>query len=361
VEVSALGFGAMRLPEKNGRVDREPAIAMLRRGFELGINYFDTAPYYHNGESEEVLGEALAGIRDKVSVSTKCPMEVGPDKWLFMLEQSLRRLRTDRIDFYHCWGINRESFTSNIEGERGFLTAVGKARTDGTIRHLSFSFHDNPQSLIRIIDAGIFETMLVQYNLLDRANEGGIAHARSRGLGVAVMGPVGGGRLGPPAPAIQRLVPGGVRSTAEMALRFVFYNPNIDVALSGMSSMAQVEENVALAANGSALDREELARVIVMMEENRRLADLYCTGCNYCKPCPQEIDIPEIFKIYNYYRLYGIEDAARGLYAALAPDGPPWSRSAKADACEACGQCESKCPQALPIIERLREAHAALG
>jgi len=351
----------MRLPEKNGKVDREKAVALLRRGYELGINLFDSAPYYHNGESEVVLGEALVGIRDNVCVSTKCPMEVGPSRWLSMLEQSLRRLRTDHIDFYHCWGIGWDSFAGNVQGEGRFLSEIRKAKEEGTVRHLSFSFHDGAQNLSRIVDAGVFETMLVQYNLLDRSNEQGIAHAHAQGLGVAVMGPVGGGRLGPPAPAIQKLVSSTVKSTAETALRFVFANPNVDVALSGMSAIQQVEENAALASLGAELSEAELGRVNAMAEENKRLADLYCTGCNYCMPCPHGINVPEIFKIYNYHRLYGIEEAARGLYAALAPDGPPWSRSAKADTCQECGECESKCPQHLPIMERLKEAHAVLG
>jgi predicted aldo/keto reductase-like oxidoreductase len=138
-------------------------------------------------------------------------------------------------------------------------------------------------------------------------------------------------------------------------------SPNINIALSGMSAMAQVEENAALASRGDALTAEEHAQVQAMMEENHRLADLYCTGCNYCQPCPQGISIPEIFKIYNYHRVYGIEEAAKSMYTALSPDGPPWSKSAKADQCAECGACESKCPQHLPIIERLKEAHKIMG
>lgn len=360
VRVSVLGFGAMRLPMRADRVDREAALPLLRRGYDLGINYFDTAPYYCHNESEETLGEALADVRDRVYLSTKNPLEGEADNWRRLLEQSLARLRTDRIDFYHCWGLSWESFTAKVDKADGFLPLMARAREEGLIRHLSFSFHDKPANLIRLVETGLFASMLVQYNLLDQANAEGIALAHARGMGVAVMGPVGGGRLGPPAPAIQELIPGGVRSTAEAALRFVWANPGIDVALSGMSTMAQVEENAALADRDQPLTGEERERIAAMMEENRKLAELYCTGCNYCMPCPRGIDIPRIFGIYNYHRVYGLEQAAREMYRSLSPEDR-WNKSAKADACAACGACEQRCPQHLPIAARLEEAHRIMG
>ena len=125
------------------------------------------------------------------------------------------------------WGINWKVYQEKIDVPNGPLEAAYKAKEDGLIKHISFSFHDKPENLFKIIDTGHFESMLVQYNLLDRSNEEAIAYAKSKGLGVAVMGPVGGGRLGAPSEAIIKMIPGGVKSTAEAALRFVFANPNV--------------------------------------------------------------------------------------------------------------------------------------
>ena len=201
--------------------------------------------------------------------------------------------------------------------------------------------------------------MLCQYNLLDRANEDAIAYAHEQGLGVTIMGPVGGGRLGAPSKVIQDLLPGKVQSSAEMALRFVMNNRNVNIALSGMSSMDMVEENAAVASNMEPLTQEEEARIAASLEENRRLADLYCTGCNYCMPCPKGINIPEIFKMMNYHRVYGLTKFARDNYARIGKE--PWLNFQNAAACVQCGACEKKCPQHLHIREQLRAAHEALG
>ncbi|MDI6783286.1 MAG: aldo/keto reductase, partial [bacterium] len=157
------------------------------------------------------------------------------------------------------------------------------------IHHLSFSFHDKPEALIKLVDTGAYESVTVQYNLLDRSNEKEIAYAHEKGLGVVVMGPVGGGRLAAPSEPLQNLIPSGFKSTAEAALRFVFANPNVDMAISGMNTLEMVEENAAVASRTEPLAPSEIQRMNDMLEENKRLAELYCTGCNYCMPCPHEV------------------------------------------------------------------------
>ena len=181
--------------------------------------------------------------------------------WRSGWRRSLRKLDMDYVDFYHMWGIGWQQYQERIDAKRGPLAAARRAQDEGLIRHLCFSFHDAPDALIRLIDTGHFESMTVQYNLLDRANEEGIAHARERGLGVVIMGPVGGGRLAAFSPEINRLVPGGARSTPELALRFVLSNPGVSVALSGMSSVQMVEENVATASRLEPLSDDERARM----------------------------------------------------------------------------------------------------
>ena len=361
--VSALGFGAMRLPmTPDGKhIDEEKAIPVLRRAFELGVNYFDTAPYYCEKESEIVVGKAIKPFRDKVYLSTKNPVEDASGiHWRQRLELSLRKLDTDAIDFYHLWGINWKQYEERIDVKRGPLAAARRAKREGLIRHLSFSFHDKPDALIRLIDTGHFESMTVQYNLLDRANEGGIAYARERGLGVVIMGPVGGGRLGAFSPEISRLAPGGAKSTPELALRFVLSNPGVSVALSGMGSVQMVEENAATASRLEPLSDDERVRMGQSMDEIRRLADLYCTGCGYCMPCPNEVNIPKSFEYMNYYRLYGLRTFAREAYAKIGQPGS-WIKGKQADACLECGECEPKCPQKIPIIEQLKEVARELG
>jgi predicted aldo/keto reductase-like oxidoreductase len=357
IRISRLGFGAMRLPmvEIDGRrvVDEEKAIAMLHRAFELGVNYVDTAWFYCDGQSEIVVGKALKGWRDKVYVSTKYP--VGNEKgYRELLEIQLQKLDTDHIDFYHFHGIG-EWFLKH-ERRDEFIREALRAKEEGLIRHISFSFHDKPEVMMRLIDLGIFSSVLCQYNLLDRANEEALAYAKAKGLGTVVMGPVGGGRLaGLPRETAERL---GIRvhSSAELALRFVFANRNVDCALSGMSTIEQVEENAAIASNMAPLSPEEVAAINAAMDENKRLADLYCTGCNYCLPhCPQEVNISHIFQAMNYYRVYGLKEYAQQHYDAI---GSQWVKGKKADACIECGECEQHCPQHIPIREQLKECLA---
>ena len=366
IQVSRLGFGCMRFPsrEVDGKkvFDEEESIRMMHRAMELGVNYFDTAPGYCEKQSEIIVGKALKGRRDKVYLSTKYPSEeASGDDLERKLETSLKKLDTDYIDFYHMWGISLKTFVERLDTPDGPMARARKLRDAGVIRHISFSFHDAPENMIEIIQRGegVFASVLCQYNLLDRANEDAIAYAHEQGLGVTIMGPVGGGRLGAPSKVIQDLLPGKVQSSAEMALRFVMYNRNVNIALSGMSSMDMVEENAAVASNMEPLTQEEEARIAASLEENRRLADLYCTGCNYCMPCPKGINIPEIFKMMNYHRVYGLTKFARDNYARIGKE--PWLNFQNAAACVQCGACEKKCPQHLHIREQLRAAHEALG
>lgn len=366
IQVSRLGFGCMRFPsrEVDGKkvFDEKESIRMMHRAMELGVNYFDTAPGYCEKQSEIIVGKALKGRRDKVYLSTKYPSEeASGDDLERKLETSLKKLDTDYIDFYHMWGISLKTFVERLDTPDGPMARARKLCDAGVIRHISFSFHDAPENMIEIIrrGEGVFASVLCQYNLLDRANEDAIAYAHEQGLGVTIMGPVGGGRLGAPSKVIQDLLPGKVQSSAEMALRFVMNNRNVNIALSGMSSMDMVEENAAVASNMEPLTPEEEARIAASLEENRRLADLYCTGCNYCMPCPKGINIPEIFKMMNYHRVYGLTKFARDNYARIGKE--PWLNFQNAAACVQCGACEKKCPQHLHIREQLRAAHEALG
>ena len=364
IEISALGFGGMRLPTKqvNGEAvfDTEESVRIIREGIDLGINFVDTAPYYCDHQSEAIVGKALKdGYREKVYLSTKLPgADKGYDGARKRLEESLTRLGTDYIDIYHLWSMNWERYETETVPD-GQLRMALKAKEEGLIRHLSFSFHDKPENMFKFIDTGLFASVLCQYNLLDRSNEKGIAYAAEKGMGVIVMGPIGGGRLGRPSQTVQELLPGKVQSSPELALRYVLSNPGVCCALSGMGSSAMVRENAQTASVAMALTPAEQEQVMKSMAENEKRAQLYCTGCNYCMPCPADVNIPYNFELMNYHKVYDLTEYAKESYASIGKD--PWIKGKKASACVGCGECESKCPQHLNIREQLRETAETLG
>ena len=343
IEISTLGFGAMRLPEiqvKDGswHIHEEKAIATIHRAFELGVNYIDTAYGYCHGNSEATVGKALKGWRDKVYVSTKMPtwlVEKTGDYRRF-LEEQLSRLDVDYIDFYHFHALSKERL-DNFVLKYQLLDEAAKAKEEGLIKHISFSFHDEPHVLKEIVDIDIFSSLLCQYNLLDRANEDAIRYAHSKGLGVVIMGPVAGGRLAASSPAIQGLMGDRAVSTPELALRFVLANPHVGCALSGMTDMDMVVENSKAVSLATPLTEEELNKINLALEENKKLADLYCTGCDYCMPCPNGVGISKNFRLMNYHRVYGLTDYARQEYQKLGVDG---NKDGKAEDCIECGICE---------------------
>ncbi|MDR3314302.1 MAG: aldo/keto reductase [Oscillospiraceae bacterium] len=360
-KISALGFGCMRLPEVEAdgkwRVDEEKSTPLLRRAKELGVNYFDTGYYYCHHNSESAVGKAVKPFRSDVLLSTKIPMgelkEAGDyRRWL---ERSLRELDTDYVDFYHFWSLDKTTFDDKVIGFK-LLDEARKAKEEGLIRHISFSFHDDAQAIRHIIDRGeIFETMLVQYNLLDRSNEEMIAYASAKGLGVAAMGPVGGGRLAAPTELYSRLTGKGSLPTYELALRFVLGNPHINCALSGMQDLAMLEKNIRVGSDETPLNAAEWQQIGDALEKLRRFSDLYCTGCAYCQPCPAGIDIPKIFSAYTYHNVYELHNHAAQMFAEYTKKGGNTLKS-----CKNCGFCERKCPQHLSIRQELARVESAL-
>ena len=359
-QISALGFGCMRFPEyeKDGKmfVDTDKVDEMLAEAYAQGVNYFDTAPYYCNSNSEAALGHGVKEFRDKILLSTKFPLELAqkPGDYRRQLEKSLKNLGTDHIDFYHFWGINKDKF-DNILMAQDLLKEAAQLKEEGLIRHISFSFHDDPSVIKHIIDTaenyGVpMESMLVQYNLLDRSNEEMLKYAQSKGLGTVAMGPVGGGRLAAPTELYSRLTGNSSIPTYELAFKFVLGNPDLNCALSGMQTLDMVKANTALASNNAGFSEEEWAKLGASMEQLKKFSDLYCTGCRYCQPCPAGIEIPNLFNMYTYYNVYGLKDHAQKMFNEYAEKG-----GSLHEACLECGFCESKCPQHLSIHENLEK------
>ena len=365
VNISALGFGCMRFPEYQDEagawhVDQEKTTEMLMRAYDLGVNYFDSAYFYCHENSEIALGKALAPIRDKVYISTKCPMDnvKSADDYEAMLDKSLAKLGTDHVDFYHFWAINRKVFDEKIV-PLGLMERALELKKKGKIRHISFSFHDSPEALKHIIDNGYaMESVLLQYNLLDRANEEMIQYAAQKGLGVVVMGPVGGGRLAAPTELSHKLGSGDLH-TYELALRFVLGNPGVSCALSGMQNTTMVEQNAAVASLEEPMTEEQWRKVGEGLEDLKKFSELYCTGCGYCQPCPKGINIPKIFQAYTYLNVYGLTETAKNTWNGYLNDqkNPGVSPSE----CINCGYCERKCPQHLKVRELLKKVEGVLS
>ena len=362
LEVSQLGFGAMRLPMKGegkeAKVDRDLAVPMIHRAFEAGVNYIDSAVGYCNSDSQRAVGDALKGWRDKIIVSTK-NHDYGEDEsvWWKNLEDSLERLQVDTIDIYNHHGIRWEAYVEKVEPR--VSKWMMKARDQGLIRHICTSFHDSNESLIKLVDSGYPEVITLQYNLLDRQLEEGIAHAHANGIGIVVMGPVGGGRLGATSEVLEKLVP-GIDRVPELALRFVLANPNVTVALSGMSTMQHVEENVATASDESTLSESDRAAIREHAERLTGMAKLYCTACKYCMPCEAAgVNIPEALACYTVGEVYGLWEHAKRAYEHIPRRAEGENQTA--EACVECGKCEEQCPQNLEIRELLKAVHERLG
>ncbi|MCX7746160.1 MAG: aldo/keto reductase [Clostridia bacterium] len=364
IKISTLGFGCMRFPmikvnDKNV-VDEEKACEAILKAYQLGVNYFDTAYFYSDGLNESALGKAVKGFRDQIYISTKSPGHLLKNigDYRRTLEEQLKRLDMDYIDFYHFHGIGYDSFFE-INEKTKWLDDAFKAKEEGLIRHISFSFHDKPENMKKLVDLGFFESVLCQYSAVDRSNEEAMAYAKSKGLGVIIMGPLGGGRVSGLPKEVASKLGVSVKSSAEMALRFVFANPHIDCALSGMENVQMVEENAAISSNSNPLSEQEIQAINELMEENQKLSKLYCTGCSYCMPCPTNVNIPHIFRMMNYYKVYGIKDYSKNGYAEIGVN--EWVPGKRADACTECGLCEDKCPQKIKIREQLKESHQALA
>ena len=364
---SALGFGAMRLPtvdDDAAKIDEEVATRMIRTAIDGGVNYVDTAWSYHREQSEPFVGRCLQdGYRDRVRLATKMPT------WLIgkagdfdrYLDEQLKRLQTDRIDFYLLHGLNADRWPGIRDLE--VFDWAERAIVDGRIGHLGFSFHDDLAVFKEIVDAYDWTFCQIMYNYMDvefQAGTEGLRYAASKGLAVVIMEPLRGGSLSQPAPEpVAKLWASATtqRSQAEWALQWLWNQPEVSLCLSGMTTMQHVEENVASAGRSGVgnLSDEELALIDRVREAYRTLSPIPCTDCKYCQPCPNGVAIPSIFSTYNSAMMYGDHARYRVSYNRFM------DAEKRADNCIECGQCESVCPQQIEIIDWLKKTHAFLA
>lgn len=366
-KVSALGFGCMRLPTlEPGKpaIDRERAIQLIRKGIDRGINYIDTAYPYHDKESEIVVGLALKdGYREKVMLATKCPVgypDFSESDYDRYLNEQLKKLDVDYLDFYLFHGVNEKTFNEKVL-KFNLIEKAKAAKKAGKIKHIAFSFHDKPEVLKTIIDTNAFDLMLVQYNVLDQVNEEMIAYAAEKGLAVAIMGPVGGGRLaGSPPESMSQWLSEERSNFVDLAFKFVLSNPNVSVALSGMGSEEMLQDNLNLISKDeyNRFIGDEQIRIKNIANKFKELSDILCTGCGYCMPCPNDVNIKSIFDFLIRYQIYGQQEQAKQMYSQIGE--VRWLPGKDATECIECEECLEKCPQNIPIISQLKEAHEIL-
>jgi len=368
-QVSVLGFGAMRLPvinEDMAGINEPEAIRMIRYAIDNGVNYLDTAYMYHMGNSESLVGKALKdGYREKVKLATKLPARMIESAADFdrIFNEQLQRLDMDRVDFYLMHGLDKDSW--HKVRDLGVLRWAEGQMAQGRIDHLAFSFHDEYEVFKEIVDAydnWVFAQ--VQYNYMDvneQAGRRGVEYAAGKGMAIVVMEPLRGGKLSkePPEPVANVLagVPRQLEAV-EWAWRWIWNQPEISVALSGMSTMEQVVENVALADRYGVgnLSAGELKLYDKIRKAYNRLSPVPCTGCRYCMPCPNNVEVPRIFQMYNDSVMYDDEKTGRLMY-----NGPfVFQPDQRADNCVECGECLEKCPQKIDIPDWLKKAHEAL-
>jgi Predicted oxidoreductases of the aldo/keto reductase family len=364
-KLSILGYGCMRLPTgEDGKIKRDEAISEIRYAIDHGVNYLDSAYIYNGGESEVVLGEALEdGYREKVNVATKLPGQLckSREQMDAILNEQLTRLQTDHIDYYLLHGLNQFSWKHvNNLNVKDFLD---KAIADGRIRYAGFSFHDHYNIFREIVDSYDWTFCQFQYNYLDenfQAGTKGLKYAASKGLGIVIMEPLHGGALATPIPAAENVWRESMisQTPAELGLKWVWDHPEVTVVLSGMNRMEHVKENIKYAEEGlsNSLTPKEKTLINKVGCIYKDLIKVQCTGCGYCMPCPIGIRVPDCFTVYNNASMFDSIAAKKG-YQNMVKLG----HTKKASECIECGQCTEKCPQHLPISQRLKEVVNLFG
>lgn len=364
-KVSLLGLGCMRFPEnEDGSVKEQESIEIIRSSIDSGVNYVDTAFTYHGGKSEKILGKALKdGYREKVLLADKMPIWIAKDEdsMKSIFYKQLERLDTDCIDMYLVHNVNRGIWKRALK--LNLMPFLEEMKAEGRIKHIGFSFHDSYEFFEEMLDAYPWEFCQIQLNYMDKDHQAGVRglkYAAEKGLDVIVMEPLKGGRITDAIPpVIQSLWDSAPvkRSPAEWAFKWLASMPEITLMLSGMSSKDQVEENIKLLSDESITEMtdDESALIDKVSDEYNRLIKYACTGCNYCMPCPQKLDIPRILRYFNDWNVYEKNPSTKMEYETWIGPGQ------HASDCIGCRACEEKCPQALPISQAMKEAAEAFG
>lgn len=355
VEVSTLGFGCMRFPTvegQDGQIDEKKSIDMIRYAIDNGVNYLDTAFFYHSGNSERLVGKALKdGYRELTYLATKLPLgEIKCEEDVERIfNEQLGKLDVDYIDFYLLHAVNDDSWENKVV-KFDVLPKLEKLKEQGKIRHLGFSFHDDLWVFKKVIDAyDGFEFCQIQLNYIDvdyQAGIEGLEYAASKGLGVIIMEPLLGGKLANPVPAIRDVL-SDEKTPVEWAFDFLWNRPEVSMLLSGMGTMQMVTDNIGYADKSAVgmLSQDNLDMLADAKKAFDELNLVPCTGCEYCMPCPMGVEIPKVFSAFN-----NITNGGRRYIKEIFPD-----IESNASLCQKCGECEKACPQHIKIIDTLKK------
>ena len=364
-DLSILGYGCMRFPRKQGKIDMAETEKLIRLAIAQGVNYFDTA-YIYPG-SEAAVGEILekTGLREKVNIATKLPHYLiksidGIEK---LFQDELRRLRTDHVDYYLMHMLN-DTDTWNRLKALGIEAWIAEKKKSGAIRQVGFSYHGNSETFCKLLDAYDWEFCQVQYNYLDehsQAGRRGVEYAYGKGIPVIIMEPLRGGRLVDLLPEQAKALFAAYpvkRSPAEWGLRWLWDQESVTVVLSGMGREDMLRENLRVASQVrsgelGAEERDLYAQVVRAINESVKVG---CTGCGYCQPCPKGVDIPGTFAAYN--RWHGEEKS--GAFMDYLKCTTLRKNATAASNCIGCGKCEAHCPQGIAIRKELKEAQKVL-
>ena len=349
IKLSRLGMGNMRLPSLgedkwNSPINYPESHKMMETALKGGVNYFDTAYVYQNGDSERCVGQGMKGFpRDSFYLATKFNYRANPD-YMAVFEEQLKRLQTDHIDFYllHCL------LESNIDDylNCGCIEYFEQMKKEGKIRYLGFSNHASPETLRRFADAHSWDFAQIQMNYLDwefSTAEEEYNILTERNIPVVVMESVRGGRLSSLTPELDAKLKETQPdwSVSSWAFRWLMTHENVIVMLSGMSTMEQVEDNLKTFNDGRALTKEQSDFLIDIAHKFKEGFSVPCTACRYCTPnCPQQLDIPAMLKVYNDYKYERRWD--RGAFKDYDTDKLPSN-------CVGCGTCTEHCPQKIDI------------
>jgi predicted aldo/keto reductase-like oxidoreductase len=356
VKVSAISFGSMRFPSE------EACQQIIHRGLDLGMNYIDTSTGYVGGKSQAWAGRAVRDRRGEIYFSSKSNWAQAPtaDAVRKTIEKSLEATELDYFDFYQLWGLQSTEVVERAVAKGGTVEGIEKARAEGLIKYgLGFTFHGPPEAFQAAVDSGALLCATVSYNIINRKEEPLIAYAGGRGVGVIIMNPLAGGVLGLAGEKSLDFLRDGHRGPWYGALRFLLANRNISTSIIGFTAAEEVDQAVQALQGAETLDEPYRQQLIRKMEAVKFIQGDFCTGCGYCKECPNGFDPQKFMQVMRDFAIYGVDE--RDLAHWIRSKYPHQDPVEQLKRCTECGECQEKCPQHLEIVEQIQKAKAALS